>query len=213
MKSFSKPLSASEEKYYLERYRRGGSGAKEARNILIERNMRLVAHIAKKYQKNICCIQDNEDIISIGTVGLIKAVNNFDESKGRLSAYASKCIENEILMMFRSEKKHCKDVMLFDTMGTDKEGKDIALIDTIKNDDKDIDEKYELKEDIKKVYKLINEVLTNKEKYIIINRYGLYGCKEKTQRELASNLGISRSYVSRIEKHALKKMREEMMRI
>lgn len=211
MKSFSKPLTESEEKYYLERYRRGGSESEEARNILVEHNMRLVAHIARKYQKNNCSIHDSEDMISVGTIGLIKAVNNFDESKGRLSAYASKCIENEILMMFRSEKKHSRDIMLFDSMGKDKEGKDIAIIDTVKNKDRDVEEEYELRENIRKMYKLINEVLTKKEKYIIINRYGLFGCEEKTQRELAGKLGISRSYVSRIEKRAFEKMRRYLI--
>lgn len=207
MKSFSSQLSASEEKYYLEKYRGGNKDSREARRILIEHNMRLVAHIARKYQKNNWNYQDNEDLISVGTIGLIKAVDNFDESKGRLSAYASKCIENEILMMFRSEKKHSKDVMLFDTLGKDKDGKDMSLIDTVESEQVSIEEQYEIKENIYKMYELLDKLLTKKEKYIIINRYGLYGCEEKTQRELAAELNISRSYVSRIEKRAFEKLR------
>ena len=176
----------------------------EARDTLIERNMRLVAHVAKKYN-----LQDREaeDLISVGTIGLIKAVNTYDMNKGsRLATYAAKCIDNEILMMFRSEKKHLKVSSLFEPIGTDKEGNEIRLVDIIENDGKEILDLVSLSEEIQRLYQVFDVVLKEKEQFVLKMRYGLFGCRAHTQREIAAQMGISRSYVSRIEKGALEKL-------
>ena len=173
MKTFPKPLGAEEEQYYLQKYQQGDP---EAKDLLIEKNLRLVAHIVKKYQH---LDDDPEDLISIGTIGLIKAVSTYDQSKGsRLATYAARCIDNELLMFLRSKKKSSKEISLYEPIGTDKEGNELNL------------------------------TLTPREKMVIELRYGLYNQKEKTQREIAEMLGISRSYVSRIEKNALAKLRK-----
>lgn len=203
VKSFPKPLSTKEEQVYLGLCK---EGVKEARDILIERNQRLVAHIVKKYNAS---DKDTDDLISIGTIGLIKAIDTFDMSKGiRLATYASRCIENELLMLLRSEKKQSKEVYLYEPIGADKEGNEINLLDIIESVDIDIVEDLELKRNVKLLYNLLNEVLTEREKQIIMLRYGLGNGKEVTQREIAASLNISRSYVSRIEKKALRKLKE-----
>ncbi len=198
MKTFPKPLTIEEEKMYLSKYKEGD---KTAGDILIERNLRLVAHIAKKYNQG---DRDMEELISVGTIGLIKAINTFDGSKGnRLVTYASKCIDNEILMMMRNEKKRNKEVSLYEPVGTDRDGNEINLLDIIENNEKDMFDEYTRKENVKWLYSKLDEVLTKREKTIIVMRYGLYGGREITQREVAKMLGISRSYVSRIEKKAI----------
>lgn len=207
MKTFSKPLTRHEEEKYLKEFQ---DGSQTARNILIERNMRLVAHISKKYHKP---GRDMEDILSVGTIGLIKAVNSFDMSKGRLATYAAKCIENEILMMLRNEKKKMKEISLFEPIGLDKDGNDISLIDVIEISEKEVYEKCELKQNIINLYKIFDVVLNEREKDIIYSRYGLAGRKELTQRQLAQKYHISRSYISRIEKKALLKLREGLEKI
>lgn len=204
MKSFPKPLSAKEETDMLTLCM---EGSKEARDILIERNLRLVAHIVKKYNT---ADKDIDDLISIGTIGLIKAIDTFDASKGiRLATYASRCIENELLMMLRSGKRQAKEVYLYEPIGADKEGHEINLLDIIESTDMDIIDEIELKGNVIKLYELVHKVLTKREREIIEMRYGLNSKEEVTQREIASQIGISRSYVSRIEKKALKKLREQ----
>lgn len=206
MKTFQKPLSAAEEAHYIQILKTGNSKeAARAREILIERNLRLVAHIAKKYQN---VDEDMEDLISIGTIGLIKAISSFDAGKGKLSTYASRCIDNELLMLLRSKKKSSREVSLFEPIGTDKEGNEISLLDIIEHDQEDITEQMELYENTKKLAGLIGKVLTDREKEIICLRYGLWGGREVTQREIGDALHISRSYVSRIEKKALLKLRD-----
>lgn len=201
MQSFPKPLSAKEERECIEKYR---AGHKEARQCLIERNLRLVAYIAKKYNTG---DKEMDDLISIGTIGLIKGIDTFDESKNiRLATYVARCIDNELLMMLRSEKKTARDVYLYDSIGSDKEGNEINLIDIIEYLDEDVVEKMTMSENICKLKEAL-ELLSPREKEIIMMRYGLEGKKEKTQREIAQRYGISRSYVSRIEKKALEKMR------
>lgn len=203
VKSFPKPLSTKEEQMYLALCKEGN---KDARSTLIERNQRLVAHIVKKYNVN---DKDTDDLISIGTIGLIKAIDTFDMSKGiRLATYASRCIENELLMLLRAEKKQSKEVYLYEPIGADKEGNEINLLDIIESVDIDIVEDLELRRNVKLLYNLVNKVLSDREKEIIVLRYGLGECREVTQREIAANLNISRSYVSRIEKKALRKLRE-----
>lgn len=203
MKTFPKPLNAMEEKYYLSEYKEGNN---EARKILIERNLRLVAHVAKKYQ---FVDEEIEDMISIGTIGLIKAISTFDCTKGiKLATYAARCIDNELLMFLRNKKKTSKDVSLYEPIGTDKEGNEISLLDIVEKEEEDIVENYETNINIQKMFELIDKVLTPREKYIIVKRYGLRNNKEVTQREIANQLKISRSYVSRIEKKALKKLRD-----
>lgn len=203
MKSFPIPLSTKEEQLYV---RLCKDGDKEARGILIERNLRLVAHIVKKYNTN---EREIDDLISIGTIGLIKAIDTFDADKGiRLATYASRCIENELLMMLRNGKKQAKDVYLYEPIGSDKEGNEINLLDIIESVDEDVVEAMELSDNIKKLYEYLDDILSEREKEIIIMRYGLYSDKEITQREIADMLGISRSYVSRIEKKALRKLRK-----
>jgi RNA polymerase sporulation-specific sigma factor len=203
VKSFPKPLSTKEESDYL---RRCKEGDKEARDKLIEHNLRLVAHIVKKYNM---VDKETDDLISIGTIGLIKAIDTFDDEKGiRLATYASRCIDNELLMMLRSGKRLAKEVYLYDPIGSDREGNEINLLDIIEEAEVDIVENIVLEDDIKKLYHMIGKVLTDREREIICLRYGLSNRKEVTQREIANKLGISRSYVSRIEKKALKKLRE-----
>ena len=206
MKTFSQPLSALEEAYYLQLLKEGNSEeARQAKNILIERNLRLVAHIAKKYQN---VDEDMEDLISIGTIGLIKAISSFDAVRGTLSTYASRCIDNELLMLLRSRKKNAREVSLYEPIGTDKEGNEINLLDIIEQEQTDVVEQLDLKENTKKLQCLLNEVLNDREREIIFLRYGLLTGKEVTQREIGEALHISRSYVSRIEKRALLKLRE-----
>lgn len=205
LKSFPKPLSASDEAHYLKQYQ---EGSLEAKNILIEHNLRLVAHIVKKYP---FVTEDMEDLISIGTIGLIKAITTFNADKNcRLATYAARCIDNELLMYFRSGKKHSKNVSFYDPIGTDKEGNDIRILDVFVSEDSDSFSKIALLDDIKKLYELLNAVLTTREKYVVSMRYGLYNRQSLTQQEIADILGISRSYVSRIEKNALKKLRKEL---
>lgn len=203
MKSFPQPLATKEESDYLIRCK---AGDKEARDKLIVHNLRLVAHIVKKYNM---IDKDTDDLISIGTIGLIKAIDTFDNEKGiRLATYASRCIDNELLMMLRSNKRLNKEVFLYDPIGSDREGNEINLLDIIEEKDTEIIENIILEEDIEKLYGVIGEVLTDREREIISLRYGLKNKKEVTQREIANKLGISRSYVSRIEKKALKKLSE-----
>ncbi len=204
MKTFPKPLTAQEERQYLKKYQEGDM---EAKRILIERNLRLVAHVAKKYQGT---EEESDDLISIGTIGLIKAVSTFDSAKNnRLATYAARCIENELLMMFRMRKKTAKEVSLYDPIGTDKEGNEINLFDIIEGENIDIVEEMELQSNVKKLYRLLEETLDEREKKVIQLRYGVCGKEEMTQREIANRLGISRSYVSRIEKNALEKLRQK----
>lgn len=202
MKSFPKPLTASEEREYLQKYTEGDL---EAKHILIERNLRLVAHIVKKYQT----MEDEmEDILSIGTIGLIKAVVTFDSEKCvRLGTYAARCIENEILMYLRTKKKTSREVSLYEPIGTDKEGNEIQLFDIIETQEKDIQQRIELKGNIKELYQRMESELSPRERQVLKMRYGLYNEEEYTQREIAQYLGISRSYVSRIEKSAIDKLR------
>lgn len=201
---FPEPLTAEEEKECLEKMK---NGDEEAKNILIERNLRLVAHIAKKYATtNI----EQEDIISIGTIGLIKGINSFNISKGaRLSTYVARCIDNEILMYLRSTKKLGAEVYLEDTIGKDKDDNKVTLKEVLENNEKNIEEEVDLKMKVKKLYKKIKEVLKDREKTIIELRFGLDGDKPKTQRQIAKMMGISRSYVSRIETKAIGKLAQE----
>lgn len=203
LKAFDKPLSAEEERLMLSRFAKGDI---QARNILVKKNMRLVAHMTKKYAS---ADRDIEDLISVGTIGLIKAVNSFKPDKNiRLATYAAKCIDNEILMMLRAEKRKMSEVSIYDPIGTDKEGNEISIIDVVGEENKDVVEDYIQSERIRCLNKNMNEVLTKREKMIIINRYGLDGHEEMTQNDLAIELGISRSYVSRIEKKALGKLKK-----
>lgn len=203
MKTFPKPLTGKEEKEYLRKYKEGDL---EAKNILIERNLRLVAHVAKKYQAS---EEEMDDLISIGSIGLIKAVQTFDESKNsKLGTYAAKCIENELLMLFRSRKKLSREISLYEPIGTDREGNEISLLDIIEGAEVDIARKMDLKTDIGRLYQVWDEALKEREKEVLSLRYGLFRHPEKTQREIAQMMGISRSYVSRIEKNALKKLRD-----
>lgn len=202
--SFPQPLSEGEEKKLINLYQ---SGDESAKNELITRNLRLVAHIIKKFNPQ---TKDADDLISIGTVGLIKAIESFDYNKGnRLATYAARCIENEILMYVRSSKKTKSEVYLQDPIGIDKEGNEICLIDVLGTESDAVLDEVENKISIKKLHNIIEKVLVGKEKVIIQYRYGLVG-EPLTQREIAKSLGISRSYVSRIEKKALKKLAKEM---
>lgn len=202
--SFPTPLNEKEEKELFIKYKEGDSSAKGE---LITRNLRLVAHIIKKFSPQ---MRDADDLISIGTVGLIKAIESFDYKKGnRLATYAARCIENEILMSVRSSKKTKSEVYLQDPIGVDKEGNEICLIDVLGTDGDIVLEQVEYKISVKKLYDIIESVLEGKEKEIIKLRYGLL-TEPKTQREIAEKLGISRSYVSRIEKKALKKLAKEL---
>ena len=202
--SFPKPLSAKEEQEYLEK---AAAGDLEARNILIERNLRLVAHIMKKYYAQ---TSDQEDLISIGTIGLIKAVSTFDAGKGiRLATYAARCVENEILMHFRSQRKSASDVSLSDYIETGKDGTALSLMDVVCQDD-DMFDRISSREDVRLLRQYMGEVLDDREQKVLTLRYGLDGRAPRTQREIAAQCGISRSYVSRIEKRALEKLQEGM---
>lgn len=202
--SFPKPLSAEEEKHYLQL---AAQGDLEARNILIERNLRLVAHIMKKYYAQ---TSDQEDLISIGTIGLIKGITTFDASKGaRLATYAARCVENEILMYFRSQKKSSQDVSLSDYIETGTDGAALALMDVV-GQEEDMLERVSNREELKKVCQAVDTVLTEQERQVILMRYGLGGYAPQRQREVANAINISRSYVSRIEKRALEKLKEAL---
>lgn len=203
--SFPQPLAPEEEQHFIHLLKEGND---EARNVLIERNLRLVAHIVKKYTSTSC---DCDDLISIGTIGLIKAIATYNHDKGtRLATYAARCIENEILMQIRSSKKIQSEVSLQDPIGVDREGNEIALIDVIGNDTESVVEEVELKMQVKRLYNKMKSVLKNREKIVLELRYGLLNGSSKTQREIAKTLGISRSYVSRIEKKAIKKLGKEL---
>lgn len=202
MKTFLSPLTMEQESECLKKMKNGDL---EARNELIERNMRLVAHVAKKYQNP---EDEMEDLISIGTIGLIKAVETYKEDYGsRLATYAARCIDNELLMHFRAKKKTSKEVSLYEPIGTDKEGNQIQLLDVVVSEDEDVVELLEQDRKVRRLNEIIPQTLSGRELFIIINRYGLYGKKTMTQREIARKLGISRSYVSRIEKRVIEKLR------
>ena len=202
--SFPKPLTKEEEEHYLAL---AAQGDLEARNVLIERNLRLVAHIMKKYYAQ---TSDQEDLISIGTIGLIKGIESFDPSKGvRLGTYAARCVENEVLMHFRSQKKSSQDVSLSDYIETGNDGAALALMDVVAQDE-DLMERISNREDIRKLIRAVDQVLTDQEKQVILLRYGLGGNSPQRQREVAQVTGISRSYVSRIEKKALQKLRQAL---
>ena len=202
---FPEPLPNEEESMYLQRFK---DGDEEARNILIERNLRLVAHICKKYSTTKV---DQDDLISIGTIGLIKGINSFDCSKKvKLSTYCSRCIENEILMYLRSSKKIGAEVSLEDTIGKDKDDNTITLQDVLENNERNIEEEVDMKMKIKVLYGKIKDILKDREKMIIEMRFGLDGNKPKTQNQIAKIMGISRSYVSRIETKAIGKLAKEI---
>ena len=202
---FPEPLTSEEEKIYLHRFE---NGDEEARNILIERNLRLVAHVCKKYgTANV----EQDDLISIGTIGLIKGIKSFDSSKGvRLATYVSRCIENEVLMHLRAVKKLGAEVYLEDTIGKDKDDNTVSLQEVIENDERSIEDEVDLKFKIKKLYQKMKEVLKDREKLILEMRFGLDGKKPRTQNQIAKVLGISRSYVSRIETKAINKLSKEI---
>lgn len=202
--SFPKPLSAKEEQMYIQR---SAQGDLEARNILVERNLRLVAHILKKYYAS---ASDQDDLISIGTIGLIKAISTFDGSKGaRLATYAGRCIQNEILMYFRAQRKTTGDVSLSELIETGKDGGSLSLMDVLCTDD-DMFEQAHIRSETRRLTDVLDEALTPRERQIIVWRYGLFGGQPMPQREVADQLGISRSYVSRIEKKALEKLKSAM---
>lgn len=206
MQTFQKPLSEEKEAYYIRMYLEGSKEeSEEAKQILIERNLRLVAHIVKKYQN----VEENpEDLISIGTIGLIKAIHTFDGTKGsKLATYAARCIDNELLMMLRARRKTARDVSLYEPIGTDKEGNEISLLDITCAEGTDAFELLSTREDVEKLRKILTNALSSRELEVIKLRYGLAGEHEMTQREIGQLLGISRSYVSRIEKKALRKLR------
>lgn len=205
--AFPQPLSEKEEALYLQQMSEGDA---QARNLLIEHNLRLVAHIVKKFENT---GEDSEDLISIGTIGLIKAIESYRPNKGtKLATYAARCIENEILMHLRSLRKTRKDVSLHDPIGTDKEGNEITLIDILGTDVDDVIQRVQLKIEKSKIYEYL-PILDKREKEVIRNRFGLDNGEERTQREIARELGISRSYVSRIEKRALMKLFHEFYRV
>jgi len=202
--SFPKPLTEEEERHYLEL---AAQGDLEARNILIERNLRLVAHIMKKYYTQ---TSDQEDLISIGTIGLIKGITTFDQSKGaRLATYAARCVENEILMHFRAQRKSAQDVSLSDYIETGADGAALSLMDVI-SDEQDLLEQVSTRESIRKLRGAIDTCLTEQERQVVMLRYGLGGKPPQRQREVAQTTGVSRSYVSRIEKRALEKLRDAL---
>lgn len=202
--SFPKPLSKEEEQYYL---KLSAQGDLEARNVLIERNLRLVAHIMKKYYAQ---VSDQEDLISIGTIGLIKGITTFDAEKGaRLATYAARCVENEILMYFRSQKKSSQDVSLSDYIETGTDGAALSLMDVV-SEDEDLMERVSNRESVRKLCEAVDSCLTEQERKVIVMRYGLGTGAAYRQREVAQAAGISRSYVSRIEKRALEKLRKAL---
>ena len=201
---FPEPLNSEEEKKYLELLKEGDE---EARNILIERNLRLVAHVCKKYSATKV---EQDDLISIGTIGLIKGINSFDSSKGvRLATYVSRCVDNEVLMFLRSNKKVNAEVYLEDPIGKDKDDNTVTLQEVLENNEKNIEDEVDLKFKIKKLYEKMKEVLKTREKTILELRFGLGGKKPQTQNEIADSMGISRSYVSRIETKAIGKLAKE----
>ena len=203
--SFPKPLTDKEEKYYISLWEKGDE---QAREILIERNLRLVAHIAKKYAT---ATQSMDDYISTGTIGLIKAVNTYRSGKSvRLATYAARCIENEILMSIRASKKTSSEVSINLPIGTDKDGNEISLNDILGTDPDAVIDDINTRIQVRDMLNALSDVLTDREKQIIIHRYGILGTAPRTQREVAAYLGISRSYVSRIEKKALEKLRRAM---
>ncbi len=204
--AFPNPLTPEEEEHYLTLM---AQGDREAREKLIEHNLRLVAHIVKKYQNQ---TDDKEDLISIGTIGLIKAIDSFSPDKGtKLATYAARCIDNEILMLFRSTKKMRNDVSLYDPIGYDKEGNEICLIDVVRDEDKDLNDIIIQQLAIEKIEKNLKS-LTQRERDIIVRRFGLENHEEETQQEIAKSYGISRSYVSRIEKRALMKLYRDFIK-
>lgn len=209
MKTFQQPLTSPEERRYLKELKGPDPvAAKEAKRVLVERNLRLVAHIAKKYQN---ADEDMEDLISVGTIGLIKAIDSYDPAKGsKLVTYASRCIDNELLMLMRGRRKLTKEVSLYEPIGTDKEGNEISFLDVCVYSKEDIAKQLELDYTLKKLIDLVRDILSDREREIIILRYGLMQKQEMTQREIGKMLGISRSYVSRIEKRALEKLKNAM---
>ena len=203
MKTFLSPLTPEQENECLKKLKKGSL---EARNELTLHNMRLVAHVAKKYQG---CDEDQDDLISIGTIGLIKAISTFDPSRtSKLSTYAARCIDNELLMMFRARRKRSREVSLYEPIGTDREGNEISLLDIIESPPVDVVDDCFKKDSISYLLRYIRTVLSPKEYQVICCRYGLNGQEPLTQREIAENLSISRSYVSRIEKSAIGKLRQ-----
>lgn len=205
MQTFHHPLSPEEESYYLQKAKAGNLSA---RNILVEYNLRLVAHIVKKYQTG---NRSTEDLISIGTIGLIKAINTYDTDKGsKLVTYASRCIENELLMRLRQERKEVREISLYEPIGTDREGNEISLMDVIRIDEEDVLLNVITSESLRNIDDLFTEVLDDREQQVIALRYGLYDNQELTQKEISNLLHISRSYVSRIEKKALLKLRSAL---
>ena len=208
MKTFQKPLSSKEEAYYVALLKGQPKEAAEAKEVLIQRNMRLLAHIIKKYQNT---GEDMEDLISIGTIGLIKAIDSFDAGKGQLATYACRCIDNELLMMLRTKKKSSREVSLYEPIGTDKEGNEINLLDVLEQPWPDIVEQMDLRERLQRMFGAFECVLSEREKQILIMRYGLAG-RDFTQQEVGERLGISRSYVSRIEKKSLSKLKNTLSR-
>ena len=208
MKTFPNPLTPAKERECLERLKEGDQ---EARRLLIEHNMRLVAHVVKKYQYT---DYDTEDLLSVGTIGLIKAVNTFKPDRGsRLATYAAKCVENEILMLLRSHKKYSREVSLYEPIGVDKDGESIHLVDVIQMENEDVLEQMILDQDVRELYQTYKTCLNDNEKQVVRMRYGLFGGKEYTQREIAQAMGLSRSYISRIEKRGLEKIGKEMRKI
>ena len=208
MKTFPNPLTPAKERECLERLKEGDQ---EARRLLIEHNMRLVAHVVKKYQYT---DYDTEDLLSVGTIGLIKAVNTFKPDRGsRLATYAAKCVENEILMLLRSHKKYSREVSLYEPIGVDKDGESIHLGDVIQMENEDVLEQMILDQDVRELYQAYKTCLNDNEKQVVRMRYGLFGGKEYTQREIAQAMGLSRSYISRIEKRGLEKIGKEMRKV
>ena len=208
MKTFPNPLTPAKERECLERLKEGDQ---EARRLLIEHNMRLVAHVVKKYQYT---DYDTEDLLSVGTIGLIKAVNTFKQDRGsRLATYAAKCVENEILMLLRSHKKYSREVSLYEPIGVDKDGESIHLVDVIQMENEDVLEQMILDQDVRELYQAYKTCLNDNEKQVVRMRYGLFGGKEYTQREIAQAMGLSRSYISRIEKRGLEKIGKEMRKV
>ena len=202
--SFPKPLTAEEERHYLEL---AANGDLEARNILIERNLRLVAHVMKKYYAQTA---DQEDLISIGTIGLIKGISTFDGSKGaRLATYAARCVENEILMYFRSQRKTAQDISLSEYIETGNDGNALSLMEVVSSEE-DLFDDLSAREMVEKLREAMSRCLTDREREILVHRYGLNGSNPLPQREIALLWGISRSYVSRIEKRALEKLKNEL---
>lgn len=202
MKTFLPPLSRQEEQEYLARMKNGDLAAQ---HVLVERNMRLVAHMVKKYQN---VAEETQELISIGTIGLIKAVGTFNDARGsRLATYAARCIDNELLMYLRARKKLAREVSLYEPVGIDREGNQICLLDICESEDPDVAEELDLGEQIRLLRRLIGLRLHGRERMVIELRYGLDGRTPLTQREIADRIGISRSYVSRIEKRALERLR------